>query len=180
MRIWIWWSSREGKDLPRSRDLLINPHDVEARCGGKRGMVWDGYKVKTCEDDLPHLVVNVATIHAAVDDSRLIDSVHENLQRRGTKPGEHLVDAGCARSAASAAATPLPPAGADRADEPSWTHEAHCALIHPKLRSYPPLFRFRVVDHEATGTDRSAQTRRAPPRRHRARAGSDLPGPGPR
>ncbi|MFE7214344.1 hypothetical protein ACFY0A_34950 [Streptomyces sp. NPDC001698] len=49
MRIWIWWGSREGKDLPPGRDRLINPHDVEARCGGKRGMVWDGYKVHYSE-----------------------------------------------------------------------------------------------------------------------------------
>lgn len=99
LRIRIWWGSREGKDqdLPPGRDRLINPRDVEARRGGKRGMVWDGCKVhcsETCEDGLPHLVVNVATTHAAVDDSRLIDSVHENLERRGTRPGGHLADAG--------------------------------------------------------------------------------------
>ncbi|MFJ2722899.1 hypothetical protein ACIO3L_39270, partial [Streptomyces sp. NPDC087437] len=99
VRICIWWGLREGKDqdLSPGRDRLINPHDVEARCGGKCGMVRDGCKVhcsKTCEGGLPHLVVNVATTHAAVDDSRLIDSVRENLERCGTRPGGHLADAG--------------------------------------------------------------------------------------
>lgn len=65
-------------------------------------MVLDGYKVyssETCEDDLPHLVVNVATTYAAVDDSCPIDSVREDLERCGTKPGEHLAGAGCMSAA---------------------------------------------------------------------------------
>ena len=65
-------SWREGRDLPPGRLRLVGPHDPDARCGVKRGMVWDGYKVhysETCDQDLPHLVVNVATTHAAVDDS---------------------------------------------------------------------------------------------------------------
>jgi transposase len=112
---------REGKDLPPGRDRLINPHDPDARCSVKRGTVWDGYKVhysETCEDDLPHLVVNVATTHAAVDDSRLIETVHANLEERGVKPGEHLVDGGYTSAAIILSARaqgvdlvgPLPPA----------------------------------------------------------------------
>ncbi|ADI12876.1 transposase [Streptomyces bingchenggensis BCW-1] len=48
-------------------------------------MIWDGYKVhysETCED-LPHLIVDVATTHATVDDSHLVATVHEHLARRG-------------------------------------------------------------------------------------------------
>ncbi|MFK4272236.1 IS1182 family transposase [Streptomyces milbemycinicus] len=112
---------REGKDLPPGRDRLVSPHDVDARCSVKRGMIWDGYKVhysETCDDDLPHLVVNVATTHAAVDDSRLVGTVHDNLERREVKPGEHLVDGGYTSAAIILTARaqgidlvgPLPPA----------------------------------------------------------------------
>ncbi|WP_246144790.1 transposase [Actinacidiphila oryziradicis] len=49
---------------------------------------------ETCEKDRPHLIVNVATTPAPVDDSRLVEQVHQQLQRRGAKPDEHLVDGG--------------------------------------------------------------------------------------
>jgi transposase len=112
---------REGKDLPPGRARLVSPHDPDARCGGKRGMLWDGYKVhysETCEKDRPHLIVNVATTPAPVDDSRLVEQVHQQLQRRGAKPDEHLVDGGYTSAAIILTARtqgidlvgPLPPA----------------------------------------------------------------------
>ncbi|KAK1179754.1 transposase, partial [Streptomyces sp. NBS 14/10] len=112
---------REGKDLPPGRLRLVSPHDTDARCAVKRGMIWDGYKVhhsETCDNELPRLIVNVATTHAAVDDSRLVATVHEHLERRGAKPGEHLVDGGytsaaiilTARAQGIGILGPLPPA----------------------------------------------------------------------
>ncbi|MFV5997031.1 hypothetical protein ACNPQM_32670 [Streptomyces sp. NPDC056231] len=62
--------------------------------------------------------MNVATTHAAVDDSRLVETVHDNLERRDAKPGEHLVDGGytsaeiilTARAQGIDLVGPLPPA----------------------------------------------------------------------
>jgi transposase len=113
---------REGKDLPPGRLRVVSPHDPDARCGGKRGMLWDGYKVhysEVCETDLPHLITNVATTSAAVDDSTPIQPVHDALDGRGRTPGEHLVDGGYTFAAIVLAARakgidligPLPPAG---------------------------------------------------------------------
>lgn len=112
---------REGKDLPPGRLRLVSPHDPDARCGGKRGMLWDGYKVhysESCDDDLPHLIVNVATTSAAVDDSTQVQPVHDGLARRSLEPGEHLVDGGYTSAAIILTARaqnielvgPLPPA----------------------------------------------------------------------
>ncbi|MCQ4085192.1 transposase, partial [Streptomyces sp. RB6PN25] len=112
---------REGKDLPPGRDRLVSPHDPDARCGGKRGMLWDGYKAhysESCDEDLPHLITSVATTSAAVDDSTQVQPVHDGLARRGLKPGEHLVDGGYTSAAIILTARaqgidlvgPLPPA----------------------------------------------------------------------
>ncbi|MFF0044188.1 transposase [Streptomyces mirabilis] len=38
---------REGNDLPPGRARLVSPHDPDVHCGGRRGMLWDGYKVQT-------------------------------------------------------------------------------------------------------------------------------------
>ena len=57
----IW---RDPKDLPPSEKLIDSPYDPEARYAEKRGQGWLGYKAhltETCEEDLPHLVVQVET-----------------------------------------------------------------------------------------------------------------------
>ncbi|MFJ2344030.1 transposase [Streptomyces antimycoticus] len=77
---------REGEDLPPGRLRPASPHDTDARCTVKRGMTWDGYKVhysETCDTGLPRLIVHVATTHAAADDSHLVATVHEHLERHG-------------------------------------------------------------------------------------------------
>lgn len=78
-------------------DRLVTPHDPEARAGGKPGIFWDGWKVhvtETCDDDAPHLIVNVATTPAAVTDVMMTEPVHAALAGAGRLPVEHLVDAG--------------------------------------------------------------------------------------
>jgi transposase len=131
---------REGKDLPPGSKRLVSPHDPDARCGGKRGMLWDGYKVhysETCEEDLPHLIASVTTTSAAVDDSTQVQPVHDDLARRGLQPGEHLVDGGYTSAAIVLAARaqgidlvgPLPPAsdrhrlGHEASHLPAWGEE---------------------------------------------------------
>ncbi|MET7892546.1 hypothetical protein [Streptomyces mirabilis] len=104
------------------RARLVSPHDPDAHCGGRRGMLWDGYKVhrsETCNDVLLHLIVNVTITSAAVDDSTQTEPVHEGMARRALAPGEHLVEGGhtCAAITLAARAQgidligPLPPAG---------------------------------------------------------------------
>lgn len=88
---------REGKDLPPARDRLSSPYDADAHYGIKRGSGWCGYKVhlsETCEPDAPHLITNVETTSATVNDTELTAIVHHRLAQRGLTPHEHVVDAG--------------------------------------------------------------------------------------
>nr|WP_231905551.1 IS1182 family transposase [Streptomyces davaonensis] len=88
---------REGKDLPPARDRLSSPYDTDAHYGIKRGAGWCGYKVhlsETCEPTTPHLITNVETTNATVNDTEVTTTIHQRLAGRGLGPREHVVDAG--------------------------------------------------------------------------------------
>jgi hypothetical protein len=113
---------REGKDLPPGRVRLASPYDLDARYGVKRGSGWTGYKVhltETCERHAPHLITNVETTDATVDDAAMTDTIHEHLDKRQMMPDEHVVDSGYVTAAHILTArsdhgiTLLGPVGAD-------------------------------------------------------------------
>ncbi|WP_327576250.1 IS1182 family transposase [Streptomyces sp. NBC_00145] len=88
---------REGKDLPPARDRLSSPYDMDVHYGIKRGSGWCGYKVhlsETCEPDAPHLITNVETTNATVNDTEVTATIHQHPARRELTPHEHVVDAG--------------------------------------------------------------------------------------
>ncbi|ADI11697.1 transposase IS4 family protein [Streptomyces bingchenggensis BCW-1] len=88
---------RGHKQRPPGAARIVSPHDVDARCGVKRGSAWDGYKThltESCDDDLPHLITCTATTPATTDDHQLTAAVHQALTERGLKPAEHYVDGG--------------------------------------------------------------------------------------
>ena len=90
----IW---RDPKDLPPSEKLIDSPYDPEARYAEKRGQGWLGYKAhltETCEEDLPHLVVQVETSLAPQNDSEVIPSIYEDLAAKNLLPSEHIIDQG--------------------------------------------------------------------------------------
>ncbi|MFJ1554719.1 transposase [Streptomyces mirabilis] len=73
---------REGKDLPPARDRLSSPYDIDAHYGIKRGAGWCGYKVhlsETCGPDAPHLITNVVTTNATVNDTEVTAANHQHL-----------------------------------------------------------------------------------------------------
>ncbi len=120
---------RDKKDLEAAGDLIVSPYDTEARFSVKRGMEWIGYKVhftETCDEDLPHLITNVATTTAAVPDDQVLESVHQALEQREVLPEIHLVDAGYTDSEGLVSSqrdygvTLLGPVAAD----PSWQAKA--------------------------------------------------------
>ena len=58
---------------------------------------WTGYKVyltETCDEDLPHLIVNVETSHAATGDIEFTETIHQGLEQKKLSPHEHFVDSG--------------------------------------------------------------------------------------
>ncbi|MEN3586714.1 IS1182 family transposase [Streptomyces sp. ZYX-F-203] len=88
---------REGKDLPPARERLSSPYDTDAHYGVKRGSGWCGYKVhlsETCEPGAPHLITNVETTNATVNDTEVTATVHQRMAARELAPGEHVVDSG--------------------------------------------------------------------------------------
>jgi hypothetical protein len=55
---------REGSALPPASLRFDSPYDTDAHWCIKRDTAWSGYRVhltETCDEDLPHLVVHVAT-----------------------------------------------------------------------------------------------------------------------
>lgn len=87
---------RVAEDLPPAAIKISTPHDSDARCATKGSIAWMGYQVhltETCEEDLPHLITDVATTPATTVDHALTAQVQERLVKRDVVPSEHLVDA---------------------------------------------------------------------------------------
>ena len=90
----VW---RDVQAMPSPAELIASPYDTEARYSTKRGGEWVGYKVHftaTCEEDTPHVIVNVETTPATTPDDPMVDVLHTSLASRARLPAEHLVDKG--------------------------------------------------------------------------------------
>jgi transposase len=120
---------REVQEMPSPAELITSPYDPEARYSSKRDIEWVGYKVhltETCEEELPHLIVNVETTPTTTPDDNMLEVVHESLQGRDLLPGEHLVDKGytdahvLVESQRAYGVTAVGPV----ADDPSWQARA--------------------------------------------------------
>ncbi|MEV7395495.1 transposase, partial [Streptomyces sp. NPDC091215] len=93
---------RPPRNRPPGAHRLCSPYDPDARVGVKRDCAWNGYKVhltETCEPNAPHLIVNVITTPAPVDDSTQVGVIHQQLAERDLLPEIHLVDSGYATAA---------------------------------------------------------------------------------
>lgn len=92
---------RAGPQPQGGDEVIRSPYDPEAQSGKKRGMSWFGYKVhftETCalptETGRPHLIVQVETTPAAVQDVEVTDARQEDLAKRNLLPKQHVVDTG--------------------------------------------------------------------------------------
>ena len=115
--------------MPSPAELIASPYDPEARYSTKRDVEWVGYKVhltETCDEGLPHLLVNVETTPATTPDDHMLAVVHASLEPRGLLPTEHLVDKGytdsqvLVESQRTYGVTLIGPV----ADDPSWQARA--------------------------------------------------------
>jgi len=82
---------------PTGGDVIETPHETEARRATKRDQHWIGYKMQvteTCDDDLPHLIVDLEPTEALANDSPELRNVQARLEKQGTLPGEQQVDQG--------------------------------------------------------------------------------------
>jgi transposase len=66
---------RAVKDMPSPAGLISSPYDTDARYSTKRDVEWVGSRAhltETCDEDRPHLIVNVATTPATTPDDKMI------------------------------------------------------------------------------------------------------------
>jgi len=90
---------RAGPQAEEQEGVLRSPYDVEARTGKKRETTWLGYKVhltETCDasPDVPHLIVQVQTTVANVQDVEVTGPIQRNLAQADLLPEEQIVDTG--------------------------------------------------------------------------------------
>ena len=98
--------------LPPGRSRIGSPYDIDARWGGKRDLIWYGFKLHISEScnatpptapidrrdwvpDLPpNLITNTATTDASVPDAAMTTPIHADLDRKGLLPARHYLDSG--------------------------------------------------------------------------------------
>lgn len=90
--------------LPPGRARITSPYDTDTRWAVKDDFFWNGYKIhlsETCQHpqnqtqtQLPNIITNVATTHAAVPDVAMTNEIHQGMAARDLTPAEHYVDSG--------------------------------------------------------------------------------------
>ena len=88
---------RTNEEAPPPAELISSPYELDSRYATKGNVSWIGYKVhltETCDDDLPHLLVDVKTTRATVVDAEMIEPIEQTLLEKGIPPAEHYADAG--------------------------------------------------------------------------------------
>jgi transposase len=111
-------------ELPPAASRPQSPYDRDARYSSKNNgeITWIGSKghlSETCDDDLPHLVIDVHTQTATDPDATATAAIGDKLTHRDLTPGTHLIDAAYPTAAALAGAaargttviTPIPRTG---------------------------------------------------------------------
>jgi transposase len=89
------WRDPKDLGLPPNSIQIESPYDIEARNATKREKNWTGYQVhltETCDEDYPHLIVNVETTPATTVDGDMTQVIHEKLSEKELLPQQHLVD----------------------------------------------------------------------------------------
>lgn len=102
--LWERHFEREGEHLrwladskPPPDGHLASPYDTQARYAEKNAGAWVGYRVhltETCDDHAPHLITQVHTHSAILQDVTFTGLIHDKLKAKGLTPGTHLVDTG--------------------------------------------------------------------------------------
>ncbi len=76
---------RKGKETLRAAASIESPYDIEARYSRKDVTKWTGYKVhfsETCDENLPHLIINVHTTPATTQNVASTADIQESLHKK--------------------------------------------------------------------------------------------------
>jgi transposase len=98
---------RRSAELPAGSERIESPYDGEVRYGEKRRQGWVGSKAhltESCEAELPHLIVQVASTAATVPDGTMLVPLWEDLADRELLPQAHYADGGYVHAAGLVAA----------------------------------------------------------------------------
>jgi transposase len=79
------------------KTYIDTPHDPEARYSAKRGKEWVGYKLQATEtddEDMPHLLTDIAVTSSVETDYEALEAIQERLEERDVLPAEQLGDKG--------------------------------------------------------------------------------------
>lgn len=90
-------SWRSDDNIPPASVLISSPYDPDAHMSIKRSTVWTGYKVhltETCDEETPHLLINVETTAATTQDIEETEPIHHALAQKHLLPSEHVLDTG--------------------------------------------------------------------------------------
>jgi len=90
-------SGPPAEKRPTGQGVIESPHEPEARYSTKRGQGWIGYKVQvteTCDEDLPHLIVDLEPTSALQNDAPELANIQQRLKERDLLPAEQQVDQG--------------------------------------------------------------------------------------
>jgi transposase len=78
-------------------EIIVTPHDEEARYSEKRGEGSTGYKLhltEVAEEEAPALITDVEIVGGQEYDGAALEGIHQRLKERGLLPEEHLADGG--------------------------------------------------------------------------------------
>lgn len=106
-RIWVqqfyWcdgeahWRTKKKWGQPPAGKMIASTEDMEAHYCVKRSTEWTGYKVhltETCAEGHPRLITQVETTAATRHDSKVTETIQNDLAVRDLLPQTHLVDEG--------------------------------------------------------------------------------------
>jgi len=84
---------RKGKETFRAAASIESPYDTEAKYSRKDSVRWTGYKVhlsETCDENLPHLITNVHTTPATMQDVASTADIQDSLCQKQLLPSRPL------------------------------------------------------------------------------------------
>jgi transposase len=87
----------DKQELPPAAAQITSPYELDARYTHNQRKEWVGYKIhltETCEEDKPHLIVDVQTTPATVPDEKVTVQIYQKLAGRALLPSKHYIDGG--------------------------------------------------------------------------------------
>ena len=91
------WRTKKKWGQPPSGKMIASTEDLEARYRVKRSTEWTGYQVhltETCDKEHPRLITQVETTEATKHDSKVTETIQNDLEARGLLPAMQMVDQG--------------------------------------------------------------------------------------